>query len=121
MVRAGWVAAPEFDCPFGFTLENLPKPLTREDKAEMEAQGRAAWEWLDTEAGKGALTMERLAGEFRAMIPRYGCRCLREWDGILESIPFRPADQVQWAIDVHNAVNAKLGKPVWPYGVDKDE
>jgi hypothetical protein len=31
---------------------------------------------------------------------------------ILTEIPLRPDDQFAWSVDVHNAVNVKLGKPV---------
>jgi hypothetical protein len=84
-----------------------PPPL--QDKDE---QGRAAWAWLHAEAAKGHLTAARLQTEFRPMIPAYGCACLREWDAVLASIPFRAADQFAWSVEVHNAVSARIpGKP----------
>ena len=83
-------------------------------KEWLATQGRAAWAWLHAEAAAGTLTERRLALEFEPQIPRYGCGCLKEWQSLMTSIEFRPDDQERWAIEIHNAVNQKLGKPLWP-------
>ena len=88
-------------------------------KEQLEAQGRAAWAWLHSKAQADSLTTERLAGEFLPMIPAYGCQCKREWQEILQKNPLPPTGQAQWAIDRHNDINQKLGKPLWPLSVDK--
>ncbi len=42
------------------------------------------------------------------MIPRYNCRCLVKYLALLKKIPFRPGDEFNWTVDLHNAVNAEL-------------
>jgi hypothetical protein len=81
----------------------------------LENQGREAWAWLHKEAKERRLTRERLIKEFEPMIPKYGCSCLYEYQELLKQIPFRVSDQIAWAEDIHNAVNKKLSKPLWPY------
>lgn len=114
-----------FDCPHGITTETasaiqaaaiakLPHdyPETAaKAKAQLEAQGRAAWAWLHERSQNDSLTVERLAVEFLPMIPNYGCSCKREWQEILVSNPLPMTGQYEWSVRVHNAVNAKLGKP----------
>lgn len=109
---------PEFDCPHGVTIESAFKiqaavanPGVR--RAEMEKQGRAAWEWLHAEAAKGALTENRITKEFEPMIPAYGCQCKKEFAAIRRTIPFRLDDQFATTVDWHNAVSASL-KPSKP-------
>jgi hypothetical protein len=96
----------EWDMPQTGTVA----PPSREGK---EAQGRTAWKLLHAAAAEGTITGVWLEKTFFHHIPIFSCGCRREWLEILKAIPLRPADQVQWAIDVHNAVNVKLGKPVW--------
>jgi hypothetical protein len=84
----------------------------------LPAQGREAWAWWHAEAEKDALTPEREIREFRPMIPRYGCSCLSEWVKIIELHPIPSTGQKQYAIDRHNDVNRKLGKPIWSQAVD---
>jgi len=46
-------------------------------------------------------------------VPNFGCSCrswLREY---IRDNPPRFDDFYAWSVDLHNAVNAKLGKPVW--------
>jgi len=48
-----------------------------------------------------------------ARVPNFGCGCrswLREY---LRDNPPRFDDFYSWSVELHNAVNAKLGKPVW--------
>jgi hypothetical protein len=88
----------------GVSRPPLP-PSPQDDRIE---RGRKAWHWLHTEALKGGLTSENLQKKFPLMIPRFGCSCLREWNAIVAGIPFRPGDQFNWSVDVHNAVNQKV-------------
>ena len=76
-----------------------------------EEASRAAWAWLHLEALAGRLTPERLTKEFRPMIRRFGCACLKGWDAIIDRIRFRPGDQFSWSVEVHNAVSAELPAP----------
>lgn len=125
----GFTDGPYFECPYGITVETAPaiqassiaklspNTIIRLTNEEFESRkikkGRAAWEWLHSESRVGRLTIGRIATEFRAMIPRTGCGCLKDWDAILDSIPFNSDDQWLWSIEIHNAVNKKLGKPIW--------
>lgn len=120
----GEAPEPNFECPHGITAETAPKiqeeALATYRKAERKPddrveKGRAAWAWLHAEGDAGRLTEDRLTKEFTPMIPRYGCACLNAWNLILAATPCRPHDQSSWACEVHNAVNLKLGKPLWPY------
>jgi hypothetical protein len=44
-------------------------------------------------------------------IPQFGCSCGEEFQRILRANPPRFDDWQRWTFEVHNAVNAKLGKP----------
>ncbi len=92
-------------------------------KVLIAAQGVKAWTALHTAAVAGTLTLAWLQGAWRQMVPAYGCACLRAWDDLLAVHPFRPADLFVWSVEIHNAVNLKLGKPqltlaqataIWP-------
>lgn len=131
LVSAGFVESGDFDCPYGITKESAEKiqaeaiakippynpEVAEKRKRELEEQGRAAWLWLHTAAAEGTLTEERITKEFEPMIPRHGCGCLNEWRADNAKMTFRPKDQIQWAIERHNLVNAKLGKPRWDGGL----
>jgi hypothetical protein len=86
-------------------------------KAQLEAQGRDAWAWLHERCRDKTLTSERLAGEFLPMVPRYGCGCVREANEYIRAnpLPTDPTAHEKWGIDFHDHINAKLGKPLWPY------
>jgi hypothetical protein len=77
----------------------------------MEDVGRAAWTALHSAAKRKAITPFWLDHIFLGMIPRR-CDCLPDWHQVLLLIPFRATDQFAWSVEVHNAVNVKLGKPV---------
>lgn len=127
LLKVGLVEVAEFDCVWGVTpetaqavqdeaLAKLPAcdpDVVAKAKAQLEAQGRAAWLWLDTEAKTGTLTEERLKKEWWPMIPNYGCGCLKEAEELLKKIPFRQDDQYQWRVDFQNGINIKLGKPIY--------
>jgi hypothetical protein len=82
-------------------------------RALLEEAGRKAWAWLHEQAKLGLLTNARLKQEFEPMIPRYGCNCLNKWVVLLGKIPLREYDQYLWSTEIHNAVNAELGKPIF--------
>jgi len=49
-----------------------------------------------------------------ARVPQASCGC-RKW--LAEYIDDHPPDYhdfARWSVELHNAVNAKLGKPIWP-------
>lgn len=73
-------------------------------------QGAHAWDALHRAALSGTVTADWLLTVFNPMIPRYGCKCADSWAKIQVAIPFRPADQFAWTVDVHNAVNVNLNK-----------
>ena len=55
---------------------------------------------------------------FRSKMPRFttGCRCKEFWDNYVRSHPpvFGPnKEYFKWTVDTHNAVNIKLGKPIF--------
>lgn len=76
------------------------------------AKGQAAWKVLHQAALAKTITLHWLMASFEPLIPRFGCACLDKWKAILIKIPFRPDDQFAWSVDVHNAVNTQLGKPI---------
>lgn len=129
LLHAGLVKERDFDCPHGITEESAAaiqdaamsklsenkSNTARKNKHDNEESGREAWRWLHEESKKGTLTVDSLEKEFEPRIPAYGCACRKEWKNILLTIPFRLNDQRQWAVDVHNAVNIKLGKPTWVF------
>jgi hypothetical protein len=58
-------------------------------------------------------TIERLA-EWELLIPQYGCSCKRfygEWKADNPPDFSSPEAFFAWGVRLHNAVNAKLGKP----------
>lgn len=125
--RNGLVESANFDCPHGITTETAPAvqaeamaklpgydpEAAAKAKAQLEEKGRAAWLWLHEESRKDALTKERLKKEFEPMIPAYSCGCRREWLEILQRNPLPVSGQAEWAVRCHDAVNAKLGKPLF--------
>jgi hypothetical protein len=67
------------------------------DEARLSTADRVSLAWI--------------SAAFEPLIPRYGCTCLSDWRTLLAAHPFRGEDPFAWSVDVHNAVNAKLGKP----------
>lgn len=56
---------------------------------------------------------------WRLKIPHYGCDCALSWWEITERMPpdFSSVEAFhRWAIDAHNEVNKKLGKPIFHRG-----
>lgn len=130
---------PPIRCACGFidrdpVLENYkidppPTPLSDEEQAAISkelakrtaTQGRAAWsalhayptnhahDWYWATAQVWYLT------EWLPMVPRY-CECQAHWQEITKKLPpdFETAEAFyQWSVAAHNAVNARLGKPIW--------
>jgi hypothetical protein len=71
---------------------------------------RNAWESLHD----GSIsTIEQLT-EWELLIPQYGCSCKRfyaEWKAVNAPDFSSPEAFFAWGVRLHNAVNAKLGKP----------
>lgn len=74
-----------------------------------EDQGRAAWAALHSVVNP---TPEWYA-TWLETVPSFGCSCRANWDALTKDNPPDYANFAQWAIDRHNDVNKKLGKPIW--------
>jgi hypothetical protein len=74
-----------------------------------EDQGRAAWAALHSVVDP---TPEWYAAWVET-VPKYGCDCQRNWLAMTKDNPPDFDNFAQWAIDRHNDVNRKLGKPQW--------
>ena len=60
------------------------------------------------------------------LLPVIPCpKCKREYAEYLKKLPLldlrEPMILFYWSVDLHNAVNAKLGKPLWSYERAKAE
>jgi len=97
-------------------LHKEPEFVARVERQASDSRierGRKAWKALHQAAAVGMLS-EKWLETWETTIPSYGCQCRKSWKEIRKRIPLRPGDQVRWAANVHNAVNEKLGKPLWP-------
>jgi hypothetical protein len=111
--------APESSCPVAWPgrwsavsgVVYVPPDEARLSTAAREDQGRHAWETLHRHALADRVSLAWISAAFEPLIPRYGCTCLSDWRTLLAAHPFRGEDPFAWSVDVHNAVNAKLGKP----------
>lgn len=74
-----------------------------------EDQGRAAWAALHSVVDP---TPEWYAAWLET-VPSFGCPCRHNWDALTKDNPPDYQNFAQWAIDRHNDVNRKLGKPIW--------
>jgi len=86
-----------------------PKPPQGEKRAVVVG-GPELWAELHRAAVDGALNEEWFAA-WLSRVPMAGCSCRTSFQTILEAIPVRWDDQFAWSVEVHNAVNRKLGKP----------
>lgn len=68
---------------------------------------QALWAELHSQANP---TPEWFA-DWLKRIPRFGCSCAKDFAAILQANPIRYDDYFAWSVEVHNAVNRKLGKP----------
>lgn len=76
----------------------------------IEEVGRRKWSEFHTME----LTPESLA-EWEAGIPSFGCDCKSKYREIKAANPPRFEDPHRWKWEIHNAVNAKLGKPLFAW------
>ncbi|MFN5250225.1 MAG: ERV1/ALR-related protein [Bacteroidota bacterium] len=63
---------------------------------------------------KGLVTNEAELAEWELLIPQYGCSCKSfyfEWKLANPPDFSSPENLFAWGVRLHNAVNAKLGKP----------
>lgn len=75
----------------------------------VEERGRKAWAALHSVENP----TPQWYAEWLLTIPTFGCKCQSEWSKITLRNPPDFDNFAQWAIDRHNDVNKKLGKPIW--------
>lgn len=46
-------------------------------------------------------------------VPVKGCRCADHWNLWYKNNPIDFSNYFGWTVTAHNAVNTKLGKPIW--------
>lgn len=80
-------------------------PVTESIESQLASKGRELWSELHT-----SVTVDTLA-EWERRIPSFGCTCRKFYDEWKASNPPRKDDFFAWTVELHNAVNAKLGKP----------
>lgn len=77
-----------------------------------EDQGRYAWSILH----ECTTPTEEWYAWWLTLVPSYDCACRDNWRALTAESP-PPFGDVEtfrkWAIDMHNKVNEKLGKPQW--------
>jgi hypothetical protein len=76
---------------------------------DLELAGRKHWEELHTVQNP----TEEWFADWLSRIPRYGCSCSKDFEAILKSFPVDYRIFFVWSVRVHNAVNQKLGKPIF--------
>lgn len=79
--------------------------------------GRSLWEELHTRAfNHNGTNDKRFIDEFSRKIPRFmsGCSCNEFWTKWLRANPpnYAKDKYFEWTVKAHNAVNAKLNKPI---------
>ena len=84
----------------------IKRHQAKKDRLE---QSRELWEELHLKKGADA---KWLAGWVKR-IPKFGCACRKGFELILREIPPRFDDWFAWTVEVHNAVNRKLGRKEW--------
>jgi hypothetical protein len=100
--RAKW------DANHGPSQKNPELQIKRHQvKKDRLEQSRELWEELHQKKDADA---KWLAAWVRR-IPKFGCACREGFERILREIPPRFDDWFAWTVEVHNAVNFKLGKP----------
>lgn len=98
-----------FECPYGITKDTIPAALIPENP--MDQLGPAIWKRWHDGANAGLLTLQEVTEKMWREVPCGTCK--QHFLEARAAIPFRPNDQRQWMIDLHNYINVKLGKPVW--------
>jgi hypothetical protein len=76
------------------------------DKERLAQTGRELWSELHT-----SVTFETLS-TWETKIPNFACGCKKFYDGWKQANEPRQDDFFAWTVELHNAVNAKLGKPI---------
>lgn len=113
--------APDADKQFAagidIRLPRTPEQIAADKKLIEAAEeskreaGRLAWKKIHELAATDSLTMPIL-NAILAMIG--GCGgCAKDAGEYLLQYPLPTSGQYQWSVDWHNAVNAKLGKPLF--------
>ena len=54
--------------------------------------------------------------DWLSRVPSFGCSCHSHAKKYIEENPVDYDNFPQWACDFHNAVNLRLGKPIWTGG-----
>ena len=72
--------------------------LTRQLWAELHFKTDATAEWF---------------ANWLKRVPSYGCKCRDAFEAIIKVNPPRFDDWFAWTVEVHNAVNRKLGRKEW--------
>jgi hypothetical protein len=127
-LEEGWEQRVERDIclilPEGWCSDpDNPEPY----RTELERQGRKCWEELHAYAlgyPENPTTLQIQAAKewfkrWRYSIPNFHkCNCQKHFEEILTNIPLNLESRdsfYQTTVQWHNAVNARLGKPQWPY------
>lgn len=83
--------------------------------ARVSVEGPQRWASLH----RRALEWERNPGSeleerrfLKALALGMTCSCSADWAAILKSMPPNLHAYFEWSVEAHNAVNAKLGKPL---------
>lgn len=94
--------------------QHKPELQIKRHQAKQDRLERARKHWEELHRKKGT-DAKWLAGWVKR-IPNFGCSCGEEFKRILREIPPRfDDDWFRWTVEVHNAVNRKLGKPEIDY------
>lgn len=96
-------------------------PSDRSDPASIHHVGRELWRSLHNRVWESHTADDNKTwlAEFEQRIPHYGCHCRDEWRELANLQPpplHTPAMMFAWTVSVHDAINAKLGKPL--FGLD---
>lgn len=118
LVKVGWVAERDFDCPHGINAETAGAEqaralaeLTEATSGIMRsAKGVATWAELHLRYLRhdGSDDAKWLMEDFTRRIPRRNCACMRHWLELLKTNPPRWAEAFVWSVEVHNAVNRRI-------------
>ncbi len=98
--------------------KRTPKNNTNKQKVAVWTGGPAMWNELHLRAlnwdySKNKDDMQFLRG-FGHRLPKFesGCKCKSFYNKYLKSTPPNFAKYFEWTVNLHNAVNKKLGKPI---------
>ncbi len=86
-------------------LLSKPIPKIEIDPEHLAQQGRELWSELHT-----SVTIETIPA-WEEKIPNFACKCKAFYNAWRIDHPPRKDDFFAWTVELHNAVNAKLGKP----------